>query len=518
LTIVWVWQVSLFTLVGHMMLARPGEFRLVILAGGLVLASVVLLVDSYVIVRSSWHLQGIAELKRGGLMMPGTLGAQIKNGAFVTVRLMLSLVLAQLMAIFLSLLLFEKDITTDLEERYLKHNRPLLELITEQTDGTIKKLQTEHAEVRERLGRLADEESGLRQTTVDPKSALPEVRLAVDRIAKLTEAKAEAERELKAAQKFASDELAGVVGAKGNSGIKGSGPVRQAAEERVQNAEANLKAITQELAKADARLSQLGASVSDEAARKRGSAEVRLGELTAIKKERQDRLVVVEGELKRFTKNREAIMRAALEADPSYKKKEEGFLANWQGLRRLSADPYVLFVVLLFDLGLFGIELAAVLAKIATFVPATYATVIAHEDFLRAYKTAHELAREIEALQKGRDKPEGDGDREPTDPEPEPPKPAGPAGNAASNEVFSTNGAGDARPDPQPEREILASGPDTAERKKRRSRAPGPRWKPQLRESEAPVDAPSGQPPGDGDGREHEDKKGDGQIERPPGH
>ena len=168
--------------------------------------------------------------------------------------------------------------------------------------------------------------------------------------------------------------------------------------------------------------------MSDDAARKRGSAEVRLGELIAIKKERQDRLAMVEGELKRFTENREAIIRSAFEADPSYQKKEEGFLANWQGLRRLTADPYVLFVVLLFDLGLFGIELAAVLAKIATFVPATYATIIAHGDFLRAYKTAHELAREIEALQKDRDKPEGGDDAEPADPGPEPPKPAGPAG------------------------------------------------------------------------------------------
>ena len=48
--------------------------------------------------------------------------------------------------------------------------------------------------------------------------------------------------------------------------------------------------------------------------------------------------------------------------------------------------------------------------------------------------------------------------------------------------------------------------------------APGPRWKPELKASEAPVDEASSKPPGDGDGREDEGNKGDGQIERPPGH
>jgi hypothetical protein len=243
-----------------------------------------------------------------------------------------------------------------------------------------------------------------------------------------------------------------------------------------------------------------------------------LGELIAIKKERQDRLSVVEGELKRFTDNREDIIRSGLEADPGYRKKEEGFLANWQGLRRLTADPYVLFLVLLFDLGLFGIELAAVLAKIATFVPATYATIIAHDDFRRAYKTAHELAREIEAIQKGGDERKDGDDAEPIDPGPEAPKPTGSDGSAAVEERPSKNEADEAAFEPQAEAEITASGPDTAERKKRRSRAPGARWKPQLKASDAPNDEASEKPAGDGDGGEHKEDKGDREIERPSGH
>lgn len=514
LMIVWFWQASLFCLVGHMMLAQPGEFRVAILVGGLVLASVVLLVDSYVIVRSSWHLQGIAELARGGLTMPGTLGAKVKNGAFVAVRLLLSVVLVQLMAIFLSLLLFAKDITTDLDQRYLTENRELLDRITGQTDGTITTLKAEHAEVRGRLVRLADEEAKLRQTVVDPLGESPEARLAIDRITKLTQSKAEAERELKDAQTFSANELGGVAGVKGNTGIPGRGPVRRAAEERVTNAEVKLKAIGQELAAADAKLAKLGETTSGASSQRRSAAEAKLVETSAAKKDRQDRLGLVEGELKRFTENREAIIRAAFEADPSYKRKEEGFLANWQGLRRLTADPYVLVVVALFDLALFGIELAAVLAKIATFVPATYATIIAHDDFRRAYKTAHELAREIEAIQQDRGRPEDDEGSGSAEPEPEPPKPTDPSDSgAALHNVFSGNGADDAPPDPQAEPVSVASAPDTAERRKRRGRPSGPRWKPHLKPGDGSDSDQSSKPAGDGDGRKDESNKGDREIE-----
>src|SRR5262249_55921272 len=161
---------SLFTLVGHMMLARPGEWNLLIAAGGVTLATVVLLVDSYVIVRSSWHLQGITELKRCGLAITGTAAARIKNGAFVIVRLGLSLVLAQLVAIFLSILLFEKDISGDLQRQHHHANHAIVARASSQVDGNLAKLQGEHKDILARLRQLADEEASLRKTSIDPAS------------------------------------------------------------------------------------------------------------------------------------------------------------------------------------------------------------------------------------------------------------------------------------------------------------------------------------------------------------
>lgn len=109
------------------------------------------LVDSYVIVRSSWHLQGVSELKRGGLEIPGTGAAKIKNGVFIIVRLLLSSVLAMLTALFLSILLFEKDITANLDQHFQKLNAPLLARVTAQIDEPIAKLLAEHQEIRLRL-------------------------------------------------------------------------------------------------------------------------------------------------------------------------------------------------------------------------------------------------------------------------------------------------------------------------------------------------------------------------------
>jgi hypothetical protein len=244
LVIVWLWQSVLFTMVGHMTLARSGEWRLDVIAGAMLIATVVLLVDSYVIVRSSWHLQGLSELKRGGLDLPSPVGARIRNGVFVAVRLLLSAVLAALTALFLAILLFEKDITANLEQQHQRMNAPLLARITAQVDDNHAKLKLEHEEIRKGLSTLADEEKLLRAAVVDPSGDGTELKAALDRVAALVEAKNEAERELTAAETHAADELGGAR-LPGTSGIPGYGPLRRAADEKVASARRKLASTGQ---------------------------------------------------------------------------------------------------------------------------------------------------------------------------------------------------------------------------------------------------------------------------------
>lgn len=141
---VWVWQFALFTAVAHMMLARQGELRPELFAAGAVLASVILLIDSYVIVRSSWSLQGIKELARGGLEIPSTTWASIKNGLFVLLRVLVTIGMAQLLALFLAILMFGKDIQADLDRRFRELNGPLIAKITDQVDRSINVLSDPH--------------------------------------------------------------------------------------------------------------------------------------------------------------------------------------------------------------------------------------------------------------------------------------------------------------------------------------------------------------------------------------
>ena len=81
-------------------------------------------------------------------------------------------------------------------------------------------------------------------------------------------------------------------------------------------------------------------------------------------------------------------------------------------------------MVVIFHIGLFGIELAAVLAKIATFIPASYTTILAWHDFKGTVWWAKKLEEEIRKIHNGDDEedpPEGAPGA--TSPKP-PPKPA----------------------------------------------------------------------------------------------
>ena len=60
-----LYQFSLFTVVGMRLFAAPGEIDLVIPVVAAFIAIFIMKIDAYTIMRSGWHLSGIAELKRG---------------------------------------------------------------------------------------------------------------------------------------------------------------------------------------------------------------------------------------------------------------------------------------------------------------------------------------------------------------------------------------------------------------------------------------------------------------------
>jgi hypothetical protein len=459
----WLWQAVMFTLAGHMLVAEPGERRLEIVAAALLLATIVLLADSYLFVRPSWYLQGVAELERGGLKLPGTTWAKVTHGLSILLRLFtLSLALAQLLAIFFSLLIYEKDLSAELDREQERRNREIYLRATTAVDGAIGEAAAEHTRLQARIGELHEEEKKLRHTAIEGSAVDPEMEPALARVKQLAAAVDNAAAELEAAEKFASDELAGIRSAKGHSGQKGHGPVRRAADERVQNARKRLELAKQDFAAADAKVAALRQADAGSGGRKREMADAKLAELQATRTKMEERLLAVEAALNERRQNRERDIRKAVEGDPAYAKKEDGFLARWQALQRLMEEQYAWVVVLLLDVALFAVECAAFMSKTMAFIPATYATIIARDDILRGHREAADLVRQIEAITR-REESEKD------EPEPEQQERRGRKKRGGNGR----DGPG-ANETATPSREAEMP-------RKRRGRPPGRRWRPELR-------------------------------------
>jgi hypothetical protein len=111
-----LYQSTLFALVGHQLWASPGQIRPEIVVGSIFIATFIMFIDSYMIMRSGWHLSGIAELRRAGLDISGGPVARIKAGLFLAFRIVLSIGLAQLTAVFVSLLIFGADVNSPIEK------------------------------------------------------------------------------------------------------------------------------------------------------------------------------------------------------------------------------------------------------------------------------------------------------------------------------------------------------------------------------------------------------------------
>jgi hypothetical protein len=102
----WLYQTGLFSVITHRLFAPPGQIRPELVLISMFGASFISLIDSYMVMRSGWHLSGIEELKRGGIDVSGGPLARIKANIFLAIRILLSIGIAQLTAIFLSIIIF----------------------------------------------------------------------------------------------------------------------------------------------------------------------------------------------------------------------------------------------------------------------------------------------------------------------------------------------------------------------------------------------------------------------------
>jgi hypothetical protein len=432
-----IYQALLFTLIAYSLFASPGQWRLDLVLGAAFLALFIQRIDAFCVIGSQWHLSGIEEIKRGGLDIYGGLKARIKAGVFLALRILLSIGLAQLTAVFVSLLVFHADIAARNQARYLERNRPLTAEATTLVDGEIRRATEAVTDQGARIAALSTQVTALRQEQIDPAADAPEMQQTQQEITQLLDQRTKADDAVRSAEAFAADELAGIKRVAGNSGVIGIGPKRRAAEEEVANTKAHAQEIGNMLDAARARLDALHDRLAsaNEAAKQQSRDQLPVFENSLAAE--NTKLSALKDQLAAQIRGRNDAIREAIEHSPNHVPLDNGFLARISALEGIAQDdPKIALVILLIDVTSFGFELAAVLAKVTSFVPTTYSALIARDAYLRAVNIADEIVREIDLCVGKtplRSQPSNDNERGPWsngkpgpsgpgDPAPQPPK------------------------------------------------------------------------------------------------
>ncbi len=407
---VFCYQAALFAIIGQRLFANPGQVRADLTAGALFLAAFISLLDSYMFMRSGWHQAGIAELKRGGLDISGGPWRAIKTAILLTVRIALSVGLAQLTAIFVSLLIFASDVETKVENTQAQHNAGLIATATTQTDEAIRRAAAAVDTQAVRVTAAAAQLNTVRQNQIDPAAGAPALRQAQDELNQLLARQTQADDDVRAAELVASNELGGVKSAL-TSGLQGDGPKHQAAVEQLTNARNRAQAVATAVSTARERIERLTQQLAADGATTRERADEQLPDYEATLATEQaelDRLKSALGELQR---NREATIRHAVEAAPGYVGRDDGLLAQIKILGAIAQDDTkTIATILLIDFVSFSFELGAVLAKITSYIPTTYAALLARNAYMNVVAIVDDTARKLD-----RDHPTDEPPDEPPD-------------------------------------------------------------------------------------------------------
>jgi hypothetical protein len=430
MTFTWMYQVALFSLVGHQLFASPGEFRPTIVLVAIFLGTFIMSIDSWLFFRSGWHLSGIDHLLQAGLDIGGGQHARLKANVFLAVRLILSVGMAQLTAIFASLLIFAGTINARIQDTYLKANAHLITSIAAPIDAAIKRATDAVAVQTEHVNALAAQIALLRQHEIDPYSGNPQVREAAAEVTRLTAEKVKADEAVTKGQTFADNEFGGIKGAPGNSGVPGYGLRYRAAMQELADARTRAQQAEADLDNARVRLDALRqpGSATGEIQR----AHDQLPEFEKSLDAETAKLADLKKELAVLIAGREDAIRKAMESAPDHVGYDDGFLTRIKVLEQIAQeDGKLATVILLIDLVSFGFELASVLAKVTGYVPTSFAALLARNSHLKFARIVDEIVRELQAIDGWDSKwpdmlppdgPAGDGHDAKLVPEAEPPK------------------------------------------------------------------------------------------------
>jgi hypothetical protein len=390
-----LWQTTLLSVIGDRLFSAPGEIRPVLLFGAVGIALFVLLIDSYIFYRSGFEISGIEELRRGGLEVGGGHGPASKFG-YLAARIVLSVGFAQLTAIFVALIIFGADIKSRILATYESANARVLHEVTAIIDADIQRANAAVKTQGARVDSLSAQITTLRQHDIDPTSGAPQIQQAQEEINQLIQEKTKADDAVIAAQNFATMELGGVKVAPGNSGIAGNGPRYKAATEAVENAKRHANEVGTSIDAARARLDSLHKELASSTVADQQRSHGELPGYEATLTSEEVKMANLKEQLDGLIKERPDAIRKGVESAPDYVPMNNGFLAQLIALEHIADEDHkIATVILLIDVCSFGLELAAVLAKVSSYVPMKYSALLAANSYAAVVRIVDELMAEL---------------------------------------------------------------------------------------------------------------------------
>jgi hypothetical protein len=390
----WLYLAALWSLIGHRLFSLDGRLRPEIVLVSGFLAAFIVMIDSYIFIRSGWHLNGLHELKRAGIDISGGWKMRIKNALFFPVRILLGLGNSQLSAVFFALIIFGADVDTRIHEQFIHANAGLAEHISVQVDTATQQAAAAVAYQAARASSLSAEVEALRQNSIDPSDH--RMKLAEQELAQIIQRKTKADDDLREAEAYAAAEAGGRKG-EGHSGQAGFKVKYRAAMEEVKFARDRAAALARELGAARTRLDDLRKEPPSSTAAVKQQARDQLPGFEQKLNAENEKLALLRSELAALTANREATIRKRIEASQDYVPVAMGLIAQITVLHDLAHDNAAIWwVIVLVEVVAFGFEMAMALVKMISYVPTSYTARLARDTYVGIVRIADEMMAEID--------------------------------------------------------------------------------------------------------------------------
>jgi hypothetical protein len=378
-------------------LSPTGELRFSDVALGLLVASMVVLLDLTLFVSASHYTQGLTQAAHTGQFRPPLIrGAKAKASLLLAVRIGIAVATANVAATSVSLEIYNKEIHAQITRDHVRQNAPIIAQATNRVEENIRSSEGRRQALAASIAKSKEEVARLGTTVVEPRVSDPELSTAIDALGRAQAAKAEAESAVLEAKSAMADELDGTLraprrGGPSRSGRSGQGPKYRAAVQRLQAAEAQLQTATGAAAAAEAKIAAIRNGNALEVDRKTGAARARMADLNRQLADEVRQLSEMTAEYRTRSADRDRLVQEAVRNDPNYIPREEGLLTRLKALRELMNEPAVAAMVYLLDFLLVLLELAAVLGVSLKFTPSTYARLVVERELKGSVETARRL-------------------------------------------------------------------------------------------------------------------------------